>query len=646
MHHTARWGSYALACFAAGLLAAGCGGGGGGGGGGAPPTPNLSGVVLDYADQPARDVALEVRGGPLGTTRVDGLLLLGPIQAGARVLRVGDSIKTPTLLVPFTAVSGPNSLDRPVYLPALESGISATTPASVTSTLAIQGDALPGVRLELSTGTTVSYPSGAGGDLRVLGVSPSRLPTPLPNKLAARGAWLIEPHGVSFSSPATLTIPRQDALTAGPFDAWQVATASGEWELLQSNVAPVGTDSFAVQVRTGTLVAVVPSAAPARVAVTGRVVSGTQPVEGFRVSVWDRVSDPTGPDGLFTVPDVPTHYGAFLVRAYPSQPGVAFAPTVTQSTALGATLGDLVVQARAPDGIAPTVRQTTPTDGQANVDRNTQVVVVFSEPIDNGLPAPARLVGTKGTVAVRVSYDNAFTVRLLPTQALDPGDTYTILVSDQVQDLSGNRLDDGNLSYRFTVAGGTPTPPPTDTLAFGISPLRASRGELLSVLGRNFTGGSQVLFGSTSGLVTQETTDEIQVRVPDFQPAGDVTLTVQAGGQTVSALRPLVLDLRASVATIYSGASNEVPLAFLDRSQPPAVIVVDGGNVGATAVTIDGVGIAAVDSTVPVGGAQVATGRTISLPAPAPATLFTGPVVLRGGNGRPGATYRYLVVRE
>lgn len=639
------WIPALLAPLALGALAAGCGGGGGGGGGGAVFGTSLSGIVLDYADQPARDVALEVRGGALGTSRVDGLVFL-PVQAGPRVLRVGNSLTTPTLLVPFTATDGPNALDRPVYLPALESGISATVPAAVGTGVVVSGDALPGVRLQLAAGTSVSFPSGAAGDVRVVGVSPSRLPTPLPAAAATRGAWLVEPHGVSFSVPATLTVPRQDPLASGPFDAWQVAPTTGQWELVQQNIAPVGTDSFALPVRVGTLVAVVPSTAPPRRVITGRVVAGTQPVEGFRVSVWDRVSDPTGPDGLFTVDDAPDLYGAFLVRAYPAQPGVTFAPGVTQTTSLTPTLGDVVVQARAPDAIDPQVRQTSPTDGQQNVDRNVQVVVVFSEPIDAGLPEPVRLVGPKGTVAVRLSYDNAFTVRLLPTQALDPGDTYTILVSDLVQDLSGNRLDDSNLSFRFTVAGGTPSPAPTDTLAFGVSPLSAARGDLLRVLGRNFTGGSQVVFGATAGLVTLETTDEIQVRVPDFQPAGDVTLTVQAGGQTVSALRPLVLDLRATVATIYSGASPDVPLAFLDRSQPPTVIVVDGGNVGASAITIDGVGIAAVDSTVPAGGAMVATGRTISLPAPAPPTLFTGPVVLRGGNGRPGATYRYLVVRE
>ena len=56
--------------------------------------------------------------------------------------------------------------------------------------------------------------------------------------------------------------------------------------------------------------------------------------------------------------------------------------------------------------------------------------------------------------------------------------------------------------------------------------------------------------------------------------------------------------------------------------------------------------IAAVDSQVTVGTQSVATGRTVSLPNPAPATLFSGPVVLRGKNGKPSATYRFLQVRE
>jgi hypothetical protein len=99
-------------------------------------------------------------------------------------------------------------------------------------------------------------------------------------------------------------------------------------------------------------------------------------------------------------------------------------------------------------------------------------------------------------------------------------------------------------------------------------------------------------------------------------------------------------------APVSPGATKDTPLVVVDRQRPPPVIVIDGANVGAASVTIDGVGISAIDSTMPVGGAAVATGRTIGLSTPAPATLLSGPVVLRGGNGKPGATYRFLLVRE
>ena len=62
---------------------------------------------------------------------LDGLVLLGPIQPGSRVLRVGDSITTPTLLVPFDMPNASSSLDRPVFLPSLESGINGSVPTTI-----------------------------------------------------------------------------------------------------------------------------------------------------------------------------------------------------------------------------------------------------------------------------------------------------------------------------------------------------------------------------------------------------------------------------------------------------------------------------------------------------------------------------------
>ena len=40
------------------------------------------------------------------------------------------------------------------------------------------------------------------------------------------------------------------------------------------------------------------------------------------------------------------------------------------------------------------------------------------------------------------------------------------------------------------------------------------------------------------------------------------------------------------------------------------------------------------------------TGRSVSFATPAPNTLLTGPVVVRGGNGKPGVSYRFLHVRD
>ncbi|MCW8140702.1 MAG: Ig-like domain-containing protein, partial [Planctomycetota bacterium] len=625
---------------AVGLLAPGCGGSSSRG----VPPPSLTGVVYDYADEAARGVPVQVLGGgPAGGTQIDGVFVIGPVTAG--VLRVGDSTTTPTLLVPFTPVDAATFLDRPVFLPALETGIGANLPSTVGAATTIDGPELPGVSLELLAGTAVSLPPGASTKVRVLGVSPSRLPSALPGDLAPRAAYLVEPHGAAFSPPATLRLPRLDAAAAGPFDAYRVSTTTGAWELVAANVPLVG-DEFEVPVAVGTLVAVVPSTAPARVDITGRIVAGTQPVAGFRASCWNVTSAPTDADGRFVLTGVPSSYGTFYLRAYPARPGAEFAPGLSGFTAASATPGDLAVTARAPDKQKPFVRQTSPVDAQQNVSPAVQVVVTFSEPIDRALPEPFRLLGRTGKVDGRLNYDNAFTVRFIPAQPLEVAQRYTILVNDGVTDLSGNRLDDARLAFDFTTLSGAQPPAPTDTIAFGLAPLQVVRGDVVTILGRNFTGGSVVTFGTTAALVQGETSTEVRAVVPDFQPAGDVTVALSAGGVAVGALRPLVVDLRAQVLGLLEGPAPGTPLVVVDRAAPPAQVLVSGANIGNAQVLVDGLPIGAVDSTEVIGGVTVATGRAITLPTPAPATLLTGPVVVRGQNGRPGLTYRFLQVRE
>jgi len=636
----------------AGLVFAGCGGGSSSPANPAQALggPALSGVVLDYTGTLARDVPVEVLGqaGPSSKTNLDGRIILGN-TTGNQLLRVGDSVKTPTILVPYASTPNETFLKRPISIPTLGTGISGSVGASVAVVTTISGDGLPGVSLQFGAGTTIS--NNPRGEVEVLGVSASRLPVPVLGGQNAQAepkvAFAVEPHQVRFSPPVTLRVPRLYPASAGPFEIRKVDTSNGTWTKIQSNVSPVNSGAeFVISVDEGTLYCVVPEGVAATVTVTGRIVAGSTPIEGYRAECWNRVSDPTGPDGTFSISNVPSGFGAYLVRAFPSRPGVDFTPEVVLATSTTPTLGDVVVTARAADGLRPSVKTTSPLDNASNVSRSTQVVVTFSEAIDPTQLKPYKLVGPKGEVAGSFGFDSPFAVRFRPNERLDPSVTYTILADTKVQDLAGNFLDDDSIAFSFSTAGGAPDPPPTDTLAFGLSPLTAAGGEVVQIPGRNYTGGTTVTFGGQVGVVRSETSDLLQVEVPTLANAGNSTVALTAGSLAIGSLQPLVLDLRGSVARILSGTQPNSLLIAIPRSAPPARFVVDGSNLGGTTVTVDGVGIAAVDSTVLIGGQSLTAGRAITLPVPAPPTFLSGPVVVRGSNDNPGPKYRFLLVRE
>ena len=134
--------------------------------------------------------------------------------------------------------------------------------------------------------------------------------------------------------------------------------------------------------------------------------------------------------------------------------------------------------------------------------------------------------------------------------------------------------------------------------------------------------------------------------MPDFVAAGDVTVALTTGGMAIGTLQPLVLDLRATPTTVFDSVALATPLVFINRAMPPLDVVVKGGNTSNTSLTIDGVAITAADFQETVGGVTVTSGRQITFAAPAPATLLTGPAVMRGANGKPSASYRFVHVRD
>jgi uncharacterized membrane protein len=101
----------------------------------------------------------------------------------------------------------------------------------------------------------------------------------------------------------------------------------------------------------------------------------------------------------------------------------------------------------------PTVVRTNPTRGRVDVPVNTNLFLIFSEPIDaatvtadaitlqrSGVPVP----GATGLIPGR-----EFELEFIPDQPLLPGTTYTVTVSSSIKDLEGESLGDG-LEFVFS----------------------------------------------------------------------------------------------------------------------------------------------------------------------------------------------------
>lgn len=625
----------------AGICLSSCGGGGGHGTGSAGP--GLVGAVFGYNDAPARGVpvSLDPPGGPGGIqVGPDGRFFLTPVGPGRHVLRVGDSVATATFFISVTAVQGASFLPRPIFLPSLESGISESVPTiSPTATL-IRGTKLDGVSLLIASNTGVTYPvNNTTPVVTIVGVAPSRLPVALPNGLAAKAAYAIEPRGLRFSVGAQLTLPRLESFSAGPWDLWKLDD-TGTWQVL-APIATVGSSGLTAVVDEGTLYAAVPRSIPQTVTLTGRVVSGARPIAGYQVECWNQVSGVTKADGLFTITKVPTSFNGFLLRSSPAHPGVEFAAEVnTQGASAGLTdVGDVIVGAPPPFGVRPKVLSTQPPDGTANVPVQTQVSVQFNEAVDPTSVALS-LHGLRGTETGQLFLSNAFTAVFVPSTNLVPGDTYSLVVDPDVKDLAGNTIDPSHLLFRFkTDAVTVPPPPPVDQRIFGLSPLTATSSTLVTLFGRNFPGGSSVKVGASTALVQRETATTIQFFPPVMEPASDAAVAVVNSAQTtVTALGPLVLDLRSSVASLSSPT--------VVRAMPPANLFVVGQNVAAGTVTVDGISIASVDSTELFGGQPAVVSKQAALGVNVTPSIFTGPVQVRGPNGKPGGTYRFVHVSD
>jgi TolB protein len=163
-------------------------------------------------------------------------------------------------------------------------------------------------------------------------------------------------------------------------------------------------------------------------------------------------------------------------RVTPLVAGGGFDPV-----ALAAAAGDTVeiafslpagntvfIRMSVPARLRPRVVRTSPARGRTDVALSTVVAVIFSEPIDPGTlePGSIRIIRDGSSVAGAIRpIPGSPGVEFVPDAPLAPMTAHQIVISDQVADLTGDRLD-GSLTAEFTTGAATsPVPPPPPELA-------------------------------------------------------------------------------------------------------------------------------------------------------------------------------------
>jgi Tol biopolymer transport system component len=165
----------------------------------------------------------------------------------------------------------------------------------------------------------------------------------------------------------------------------------------------------------------------------------------------------------------------------------------------GITIGSFY---RVPSRRPPRVVRTNPPKGRTDVPLNTKIVVVLSEPVTRSsvLNGGVRLEHQGQAVPGRVELmSGGLLVEFIPTAPLARGTTYTLRVTRQLRDLSGD-LSDVEETVTFTTA--TTDPPPLPPIAAvpasaEIAFTRVYNGDVsIYVMSADGSGATRVASGS------------------------------------------------------------------------------------------------------------------------------------------------------
>lgn len=290
------------------------------------------------------------------------------------------------------------------------------------------------------------------------------------------------------------------------------------------------------------------------------------------------VMDPPPMDGAYQFSNVSpgSHVlGGHLVRANHSQIAGTDATPIT-FTVVG------------PDLTAPTVSQTSPTQGAVGVASGTSVTASFSEPMNAATvnsTTVTLLTSSAQTVPATVTYDaSGLRAVLTPAAPLAAASTYTAWVrggSSGVADLAGNFLA-SDVSWTFTTAATPPPPPPGPSGLIAAYGFDEGQGTALNDLSGNghhgaITAATWTASGRFGGTLAFNGSNA-WVTVADA-PSLDLT-----NGMTLEAwVYPTTLSGYRTVLMKEAAAGLSYGLYANDDAPRPAVYMNNGGGADSAA---------------------------------------------------------------
>jgi RHS repeat-associated protein len=272
------------------------------------------------------------------------------------------------------------------------------------------------------------------------------------------------------------------------------------------------------------------------------------------------------------------------------------------------------------DTTAPVVNQVSPANGATDVDRTEILGVRFSEPVDvrTLTTTSVTLTGGGPVVATISAGEQGLLAFVVPSAPLAPGTTYTLSLTSDIKDTTGNPLTP--FTSQFTTVAA-----PSIT---SFTPDSGAVDTAVTITGTNFdpiATKNEVKFNGVTATVTAASATSLTATVPSGATTGPITVTMR-GGTATSATNFTVITQPPPTITGFTPSQGKA-----------------GTNVTITGQNFDPV---AANNQVRFNGvpAGVTSATSTTLIATVPPTAATGPITVTTASGTAQSATTFIVI--